>query len=165
MTQEIKANITLIEDNELYTFFLRERLKDLLNLNLIVYRSAEEYLEYIKEGYASDIVILDYNLPGLNGFEALKKIKKVNPDTEIIILSGNNDVQTAVDLLKEGAFDYIIKDKEAGENVFLSISKALNHQYLMKENISLKVKLSKYKMYMILLAAAVAALFFLFAIK
>jgi DNA-binding NtrC family response regulator len=165
MKEETRANITIIEDNELYTFFLRERLKDLLNLNLIVYLSAEEYLEHIQEGYTSDIVILDYNLPGLNGFEALKKIKKLNPDTEIIILSGNNDVQTAVDLLKAGAFDYIVKDKEAGENVFLSISKALNHQYLRKENILLKVKLSKYKMYMILLVVTVIALFLFFTLK
>jgi DNA-binding NtrC family response regulator len=165
MNQEIRANITIIEDNEMYTFFLREKLKDKLSLNLIVYRSAEEYLEYIEEGNTSDIVILDYNLPGVNGFDALKRIKKVNPETEIIILSGNNDVQTAVDLLKAGAFDYIIKNKEAGDNVFLSISKALDHQYLRKENISLKLKLSKYKMFMILLVATVAALFILFATK
>jgi two-component system, NtrC family, response regulator AtoC len=161
MKDQIKTNITIVEDNELYTFLFREQLKDSLNFNLNVYYSAEEYLKNLDFEENIDVVILDYNLPGLNGYQTLKQIKKNSPQTEVIILSGQNDIQAAVDIMKAGAFDYIVKGKEASEKVIVSINQALNRQYIKKENISLKVQLARYKTYLVVLVISIITLLLL----
>jgi DNA-binding NtrC family response regulator len=55
-------------------------------------------------------IFLDYNMPGLSGLETLKKIKSQDPDIHVVILSGQDEMTVAIDSLKFGAFDYIIKD-------------------------------------------------------
>jgi two-component system response regulator AtoC len=148
MNEEIKSNITIIEDNELYSMLFRERLKDNLNFNLNVYNSAEDFFKNKEFEKKTDIVILDYKLPGLNGLITLKRIKETHPDSEVIMLSGQNDLQTVVEIMKAGAFDYITKNEEAIEKVFLSIRKALENKQIRNENISLKIQLNKYKFFM-----------------
>lgn len=60
-----------------------------------------------------DIIFLDHNMDeDMNGFEVLKKIKRVNPDICVIMVSAQENMNTAIDALKYGAFDYIIKDEQ-----------------------------------------------------
>jgi DNA-binding NtrC family response regulator len=148
MNYEIKSNITIIEDNELYSMLFRERLKDNLNFNLNVYNSAEDFFKNNEFEKKTDIVILDYKLPGINGLNTLKRIKETHPDAEVIMLSGQNNLQTVVEIMKAGAFDYITKDEDAIEKVFLTIRKALENKQMKNENISLKIQLNKYKFFM-----------------
>ena len=67
------------------------------------------------------VVTLDYSLPDCDGGEALKKIKEINPGTQVIIISGQEDVATAINLLKNGAFDYIVKDDDTKDRLWNTI--------------------------------------------
>jgi DNA-binding NtrC family response regulator len=77
------------------------------------------------------LISLDYNLPDLGGAEVLQKIKTYNPNIIVIVLSGQKDIGTAINLLKQGASDYITKDTGMKERLRSSIE-------LMKQNIHLK---------------------------
>ena len=68
-----------------------------------------------------NVVTLDYSLPDCDGAEVLKKIKETNPDARVIIISGQEDVATAINLLKNGAFDYIVKDDDTKDRLWNSI--------------------------------------------
>jgi two-component system, NtrC family, response regulator AtoC len=159
MVDEIKSNITIIEDNELYSMLFRERLKDNLNFNLNVYNSAEDFFKNSEFEKKTDIVILDYKLPGINGYNTLKRIKETLPNSEVIMLSGQTNLQAVVEIMKAGAFDYISKNDEAIEKVFLSIRKALEQKQMKNENISLKIQLNKYKLLMGALGFLLAVIF------
>ncbi len=64
-----------------------------------------------------DVVVLDVVMPGLNGMEALREIKKMSPLTEVIMLTGQATVETAIEGMKLGAFDYLMKPTETEELV------------------------------------------------
>ena len=76
-------------------------------------------------GQKPDIVFLDHNMEGITGFEVLKKIKRYDPNIYVVMISGQETIKTAVDALKYGAFDYIIKDNNVSENMSLIINKII----------------------------------------
>src|SRR5207244_10400469 len=63
-----------------------------------------------------DAAILDLRMPGLTGIEVLEQIKQVSPDTEVIIMTGHASVETAIDAVRLGAFDYITKPCRSEEH-------------------------------------------------
>jgi DNA-binding NtrC family response regulator len=67
----------------------------------------------------------DYDLPGMNGIHVMKKAKKELPGTGFIFLSGQGTIQVAVDSLKEGAFDYIVKDANSKENALNKVDQIM----------------------------------------
>ena len=71
------------------------------------------------------IVLEDFDLPGINGMEVMKQTKKKLPETEFIFLSGQGDLKTAVDIFKQGAFDYIVKDYGAKENALNKVDQIM----------------------------------------
>ncbi len=81
------------------------------------------------------LISLDYNLPDMTGLEVLKQIKEFNPDTPVVIVSGQQDVATAIELLKKGAYDYILKDQDTKERMW-NITKNI------RENVALKQKIA-----------------------
>ncbi len=89
------------------------------------------------------IISLDYTLPDFTGEEILKKIKEFNSDIGVIILSGQQDVSTAVNLLKEGAYDYITKDTETKERLLNSLTNIKKHIALQNEVETLKTELQQ----------------------
>lgn len=70
-----------------------------------------------------DLIILDYNLPGMNGMEVMQSFHNFNKNFPIIIISAQSDIRIAVNLLKEGAFDYIVKDPELKDRLWMSMEK------------------------------------------
>ncbi len=70
-----------------------------------------------------DLIILDYHLPGMNGYEVMKSFHKINPKTFIIIMSSQNDIKVAVNLMREGAFDYFVKDTDLKDRLWMSMEK------------------------------------------
>ncbi|MBC7849080.1 MAG: sigma-54-dependent Fis family transcriptional regulator [Chitinophagaceae bacterium] len=68
-----------------------------------------------------DVVTLDYSMPDMDGSEVLKRIKEVHPGIQVIIISGQEDVSTAINLLKNGAFDYIVKDDDTKDRIWNSL--------------------------------------------
>ncbi|URC11713.1 response regulator [Flavobacterium sp. B183] len=72
-----------------------------------------------------DIIFLDHNMEDISGFEVLKKIKRYNPNIYVIMISGQENIKTAVDALKYGAFDYVIKGSDVEERVVEVITKII----------------------------------------
>ncbi len=99
-------HIALIEDDQWFS----EAIKHYLELNednkVEKFNSAEEFLKSKKK---FDVICVDYQLPGMNGDEFVQKIQKENKDLPIIVVSGQENMQTTVNLLKLGVKDYIIK--------------------------------------------------------
>jgi two-component system nitrogen regulation response regulator NtrX len=89
------------------------------------------------EREAPDLVFLDIKMPGVDGLEALEKIKQVNETLPVVIISGHGTVSTAVEATKLGAFDFIEKPL-ASERVLVTIKNALDRTRLQDENRSLK---------------------------
>jgi DNA-binding NtrC family response regulator len=81
------------------------------------------------------LISLDYNLPDMTGLEVLKQIREFNPDLPVVIVSGQQDVATAIELLKKGAYDYILKDQDTKERLW-NITKNI------RENIKLRQKIA-----------------------
>jgi two-component system, NtrC family, nitrogen regulation response regulator NtrX len=91
----------------------------------------------LAEKEAPDLVFLDVKMPGMDGLEALQRIKAVNETLPVVIISGHGTVSTAVEATKAGAFDFIEKPL-ASERVLLTIRNALDQTRLADENRSLK---------------------------
>jgi len=70
-----------------------------------------------------ELIILDYNLPGMNGMEVMKSFHKFNSKLFIIIMSAQNDIKVAVNLMREGAFDYYVKDGDLKDRLWMSMEK------------------------------------------
>jgi DNA-binding NtrC family response regulator len=79
-----------------------------------------------------DVITLDYRLPDVKGSDLLRKIRDFDEGIEVIVISEQEDIQTAVDLLREGAFDYLIKNEEIGERLHSSIGKIRKNAGLRK---------------------------------
>ncbi len=89
------------------------------------------------------IVTLDYSLPDMTGAEILTEIKKYNSNISVVILSSQQDISTAVGLLREGAYDYITKDEEVKERLLHTIDKVKKEQSLIEEIDTLKQELGQ----------------------
>ena len=86
-----------------------------------------------------DLVLLDIWMQGIDGIETLKEIKKDNPHTQVIMITGHGTIETAVQATKLGAFDFIEKPLSI-DKVIVSINNALNFRRLEEENRYLKRK-------------------------
>ena len=87
-----------------------------------------------------DIIITDLFLPDLNGIDILKRVKSLSPAMEVILITGHASAETAVQAMKEGAFDYITKPLNL-DALRLIIDKALEKRRLLSENVYLKKQL------------------------
>jgi DNA-binding NtrC family response regulator len=102
------ANVLLVDDEADFIEAFSERL-ELRNLEISQAFSGEEALEKMQKNHTVEVVILDVKMPGMGGVETLAEIKKRHPLVEVIMLSGHADVASAIDGMKQGAFDYLMK--------------------------------------------------------
>ncbi|WP_102261440.1 sigma-54-dependent transcriptional regulator [Mesobacillus jeotgali] len=98
--------------------------------------TAEEALELVKKN-EYDIGVYDIRLPNMDGIELLKETKKVQSDIEVLILTGHGTIDTAIEAMKVGAFDYITKPYNLSE-LELTIAKAAENKALKEKNDSMK---------------------------
>lgn len=131
-----QSNIVIIEDDKWYSELLKHHLELNPDNSVICYDNGLTFLNKIR--ITPDIVCLDYSMPGLNGEELLKRIKSKFPKTEVIVISGQEDVATAVNLLKIGAYDYLIKDEETNERLWNAVLR-------IQENVALKAEVQELK--------------------
>lgn len=89
-----------------------------------------------------DLVLCDIKMPGVDGIEVLENIREKNPDTSVIMISGHGDLDTAVDCMRKGAYDYISKPPDLNR-LLTTVRRALDRTDLVKENKTLKKKISK----------------------
>lgn len=90
-----------------------------------------------------DLIILDYNLPGMNGMEVMQSFHSYNKNFPIIIISAQSDIRIAVNLLKEGAFDYIVKDQELKDRLWMSMEKVRKFSSYEKKIDQLEAEIEK----------------------
>jgi len=103
--------------------------------------NAKEGIKKIKDG-DHRVAILDIIMPDTNGIDVLKKIKALDPRIEVIMVTASKDVNLAVEALKSGAYDYIIKPFET-EALLSTVAKAIERQDLKRENLNLRTVLNE----------------------
>jgi two-component system response regulator CpxR len=128
----MRARILLVDDEEKFVETLAERL-EARGLDVRTAFNGEEALNRIQEKDA-DVVILDVLMPGKSGIETLREIKQIKPLTEVIMLTGHATVETAIEGMKLGAYDYLMKPTETPELVE-KISKAYKRKREHEERI------------------------------
>jgi DNA-binding NtrC family response regulator len=99
--------VLIVDDEKEFVDLVSERLT-MRDYDVTACYSGEEALETVK-GYNFDIVILDILMPGIDGIETLREIKRIKPLTEVILLTGHAAVDTAIEGMKLGAYDYLTK--------------------------------------------------------
>ncbi|MBW2620912.1 MAG: response regulator [Deltaproteobacteria bacterium] len=104
---KIPTKVLLVDDEEDFAEMLSLRLKELGEKVVIAY-SGQEGLDTLAKT-SIDVVILDIKMPGMDGIETLREIKKQYPIIEVILLTGHGSTETAVEGMKLGAFDYLMK--------------------------------------------------------
>lgn len=133
------ASILIIDDERA----IRNVLKDILNNEGYTTEEAidgEEGLNKFKQTNF-DLVLCDIKMPKIDGIEFLQKAKEINADVPIIIISGHGNIETAVDAVKKGAFDYIAKPPDLNR-LLITIRNAMDKNTLVKETKVLKKKVA-----------------------
>ena len=127
--------IMLVDDEVLFVETMAKRLEK-RNIEILLAFSGEECLEKLKMNENLEVIVLDIVMPGMNGLETLKEIKKVFPLIEVIMLTGNATIETAIEGMKLGAFDFLIKPcdiKELVNKVTDAARKKRDHQEKIKD--------------------------------
>ncbi len=136
MKNQKPFKVFIVEDDLWYSSMLEYYLS--LNPDYVItkFDTAKSFLSKLHE--KPNVVTLDYSLPDMNGDHLLKQIRENSPDTKVIIISGQEDVKVALDLLKKGANEYIVKDEDTKDRIW----NALNN---LRENIELKQEIETLK--------------------
>ena len=138
MSDATKPNVLLVDDEEKFLDVLSQRLGT-RGLDAVTATSGEEALVKIKNKNF-DAIILDIMMPGMGGIETLKRIRKENPELQIIMLTGRGSVDKAVEAMKEGAIDFLEKPADI-EKLLEKIENARQKKTLLvMKNIEEKVK-------------------------
>lgn len=125
--------VFVVEDNEWYNKLLVYTLSLNPDYHVKAFFSGKEVLKALDE--SPDVITIDYRLPDLLGDELLKKIKTHNPETEVIIISEQGDIKTALKLLKQGAYDYIVKEQDIRDRLLATVNNIRKNSHL-KERIT-----------------------------
>lgn len=99
--------VFIIEDNEMHSMMMDYLLSKENSFNIFRFKSGEEGLKRLN--ISPDLVILDYGLPGINGMETFRQIKKHNPGVPVVVISENRNRDLKTRFIKEGAYQYITK--------------------------------------------------------
>ena len=129
--------IFVVEDNQMYNKLVVSYLKTNKFTKVESFLSGEEALKNMDKN--PDIVIQDYLLEGMTGIEVLIKAKKSNPSVEFIFLSGQDSIDIAINSMKYGAYDYIVKDQMALQKLVNKINKINSVTELVKTNKRYKI--------------------------
>ncbi len=141
MYEKDPVKIFVVEDDPAYTKFLEYVLSLNPDFEVSVFGTGKECLENLYKEPA--IITLDYTLPDLPGEKVLIEIQKYNPACQVIIISAQEKIGTAVELLKLGAYDYIIKDEETKDRLLNTVNNARKNLSLVKEIDHLKQEISE----------------------
>lgn len=131
-----KYKIFVVDDSPLFLKILHKSLAVNTRYEVVSMRSGRECVKRLDEN--PDIISLDYTLPDMNGKQILKEIMKRQSPPQVIIVSGQQDIDTAVDLLRIGAYDYIVKGIDTREKINIAIEKIIEKIELQEENKTLR---------------------------
>lgn len=141
MQEGSKFKIFVVEDDEWYRELLGFNLESNPDYEVHKFESAGDCLNRLHEG--PDVVTLDYNLPDMKGEEAFTKIKDVDPEIEVVVISEQGSIDTAVQLLKMGAFDYMTKADDIQDRLLNTIQNVRKNTSLKTRIVSLEREVQK----------------------
>ncbi|MFC2111584.1 response regulator [Bacteroidota bacterium] len=126
---EQKRLIFIVDDDPIYQVIIKNILNNHGYTNVITHYSGQECLDRIDE--APWFVFLDYDMEGINGLDVLKKIKHINSNINVVMVSSREKVDIALTALNLGALDYIIKDNLLFSQINKFIAKLIftNQEY------------------------------------
>ncbi|MCB0754266.1 MAG: sigma-54-dependent Fis family transcriptional regulator [Flavobacteriales bacterium] len=134
------AKILIIDDER----SIRNAIREILEYEKFTVDEAEDGLSGVVKvkGGKYDVILCDIKMPKMDGMEVLERILLLAPDTPVVMISGHGDIETAVDLLKHGAYDYIPKPLDLNR-LLVSVRNALDRTEIVAETKKLRKKVSK----------------------
>lgn len=136
------ATVLVIDDQQ----SIRKTLREILEYEDFKVDEAEDGqkgLEWVKN-HTYDAILCDIKMPKMDGIEFLEQVAQVNPDVPVIMISGHGNIETAVEAIKKGAYDYIAKPIDL-PRLLVTLRNALERKSLVTETRQLKRKVSKSK--------------------
>ena len=135
----MSARILIVDDEEIV---IRSclRILDGDEFHVESVQDGRDALRKIEEN-SYDVMILDVMMPNIDGLEVLRRVKETHPNVDVIMITGLSQIDTAVQAMKLGAFDYISKPFEPDE-LKLVVQRALERRRLLQENLNLKSEVS-----------------------
>ncbi|CAE7208877.1 rfbP [Symbiodinium sp. CCMP2456] len=143
------VKVFVVEDDQLYAKATKHHLSLNPDNEVEVFANGKECLHNLYKN--PHLVFLDYSLPDMSGIDVLRKIKQSQPELPVIIVSGQEDIDTVVTLLKEGAYDYIVKDSNEKERMWKAVNNIrentrLRHELdILRQEVTLKYDFSNIK--------------------
>ncbi len=129
---KIPVKVLIVDDEKDFVEMFSLRLKE-QGEKVSTAHSGKEALKLL-ETVVIDVVILDIRMPGMDGIDTLKQIKKIHPIVEVILLTGHGSTETAVEGMKLGAFDYLMKPADF-EDIKIKIDNARKRKDEQEERI------------------------------
>ena len=123
--QEIQ--MLLVDDEDDFRTTLANRLK-LRKIDVTDAASGNEAIELVKQK-SFDVAVIDVKMPGIDGIETLKQIKQIKPAVEIIMLTGHASIESGMEAMKLGAYDYVMKPCDIDE-LLIKTGDAYQHKLL-----------------------------------
>ena len=109
-------NVLLVDDEVEFLDTLVKRIRK-RNVDVSGVRSGEDALLFMKKGLV-DVVVMDVRMPGMDGIQTLRELKKVHPLVEVIMLTGHASLEVAIEGMELGAFDYMMKPIDIDELLY-----------------------------------------------
>jgi DNA-binding NtrC family response regulator len=135
------GRILIIDDEKDMLALLKRIVSEETDHEVITENSPYRALELFK-AEPCDLVITDLKMPKMDGIKLLEGIRKINPDVSVVILTAFATIETAVEAIQKGAYDYITKPFRR-ERILLTVNKAMEWQQMVKENQSLRTALAE----------------------
>jgi two-component system response regulator AtoC len=136
-----ELEIFVVEDDEWYAEFISYTLSLDQDVRVTKFLNGEDCIKNLKSN--PDVITIDYRLPDMSGETLLKSIKDFNPDIEIVVISEQEKIEIAVELLKLGAYDYIVKSKDIRERLLNVIRNLKKQSELKKQLVNLQSEVEK----------------------
>lgn len=140
MTNYQQTKIFIVEDDEVYTKLLAYKLRLNPSFDVQTYTSGKSVIASLDKN--PSVITLDHFLPDMTGLDLLKIIKTRLPETQVILLSGQEDIAIAVDYMQSGAYDYITKDAASLDKLWHIVHQAKDKQVLQTEVTQLRQEIS-----------------------
>ena len=136
-----KYLIYSVEDDAIYRRLIGYKISMNVDYEIQLFENAKSLISALS--VKPDVLILDYNLPDMGGMELFDKVTELSPSSQVIIVSAQDDIETALTLIKKGAFDYIVKNEQTLDWLWKSLIQAVEKVETNKELIQLRQEVNQ----------------------
>ncbi len=136
------AKILVVDDDQLVTEMLAEILES-GGYKVETVDNGMDAISKFRDGSDIEVIISDMNMPEMDGNALIREIRKQDEDIPVIILTGNNAISVAIEAIRNGANDYLLKDENIQDTLILSVEKMLDKYRLKRQNLQLMEDLAR----------------------